>query len=67
MKFYDEVRAERKIRRKARAFTFAVLFFISGSVYFLSTSDLEQQIDTIKEWLMPTETDESPAPKKERA
>ena len=52
MKYYNEVKAERAIRRKASWITFWVLAItLSGMILLVSEEAQELLIDPVKEWL----------------
>ena len=68
MRYYNEVKTERKIRRKATLFTFLIIFIVSSSIYFTTSSSGRQVLpDIIKEWMKEDKPEQVLKPKKDRA
>lgn len=51
MKYYNEAKSERGIRRKAMFYTFAFMFLLVSAIVFSTSSTSEQLPELIKELL----------------
>ena len=61
MKYYNEAKSERIIRRKAMFLTFALSFiFVSIAFFTLTESGRDVLPDQVKEWFNPEEVPEKP-------
>jgi hypothetical protein len=67
MKYYNEAKSERAIRRKAMFFTFALSFILASAAFFVFTDSGRDILpDQMKEWFQK-EAPKSPIDKPEKA
>ncbi len=68
MKFYNEERTERKIKRKAMFVTFAIMFILSSVLAFSTSPNLRDSLpDSVKEWFKKDIPEEKVKIQKDRA
>ena len=65
MRYYNEVKKEQTIRRKARIFTFVTMFILVSGIYF-TTSGMATDLweNEIKEWIKEEVNDKEAPTKK---
>lgn len=68
MKYYNEAKTERSIRKKARIFTFVTMFILMSGLYFATSgSASELWEEEIKEWFKDKDSEKEELNKKDKA